>query len=233
MARRGRPKKKGGLTRDDPASRVSIAGSGAVKGARVRLDLSPHKAEEKRSEGKLISDVPTELWTDDEEVLVETAIAVDAKLGTPYLHAFQRGAERGESSKCEESPMAGNRDLRNGSVRKGRTRQEWRPKVLCGDGSGTGGLALKIDQANKPSQVTSSRVISDEWIPAKKGGSGFSGDKGSCRPGNQMQCGFGSRFTVLEEEVGSGDNLQSTSVITAVVDKQLDDICFPLTPPIT
>ncbi|GAB2293920.1 hypothetical protein Dimus_028134 [Dionaea muscipula] len=86
----------------------------AAKGAKIRVDLSPLRAEEERSGGKLISDIQTELWADDEEELVETAIAVDAKLGTPYLHAFQRGTERGESSRIEESPMAGNRDFRKG-----------------------------------------------------------------------------------------------------------------------
>ncbi|GAB2274544.1 hypothetical protein Dimus_009311, partial [Dionaea muscipula] len=106
-------------------------------------------------------------------------------------------------------------------VRKGSTRQEWRPKMSCGDGLGAGGLALQNDQTKNPNQETSSRVMNDEWIPAKKGGSGFSRDKGNCRTGNQLESRSGSRFMVLEEGVGSGDNLQSISEITAVVDKQL------------
>ncbi|GAB2294371.1 hypothetical protein Dimus_028578 [Dionaea muscipula] len=238
MARRGRPKKKGGLPRDDPAARVSVAGSGGAKGAKDRLDVLSIRDVEERSGGLLGSDAQIEMWADDEEELVDAAIAVDSKLGTPYLQAFQRGIERGESSRTEDSPMAGNRDLRKGwghrhvqCMRKRKSRQEWRPKVVCGDDLVAGGLARQNDQPKKSNQGDASRAMNDGWIPAKKGGSGLCGDKGICRP-DSRQIGSGSRFLVLDEEEDLGD-VQCPSEITAVVNKQLGDVLLPFNFPIT
>ncbi|GAB2291083.1 hypothetical protein Dimus_025338 [Dionaea muscipula] len=95
---------------------------------------------------------------------------------------------------------------------------------------GGGGIATQSVIVDR-STATPSRTVNRDWIPAKKGSSGVSGQ--SCRPENRLRTGSGSRFRMLDEDDGIAESLQSANEITTCVDKQLDDILFPFTPPIT
>ncbi|GAB2300203.1 hypothetical protein Dimus_034242, partial [Dionaea muscipula] len=122
-----------------------------------------------------------------------------------------------------------------------KVRQEWRTKQVIEsvqgivrewERMGGGNIAVQTALPATSGHGTLSRTMEDEWIPAEKGSSGAI--RQNCSLVIPLHEG-GSRlsFSVLEEDDGIIYNLQSLNGVAAVVEKQLDDILFPLTPTIT
>ncbi|GAB2285510.1 hypothetical protein Dimus_019959 [Dionaea muscipula] len=77
MAKRGRPRKRGGLLIVDLAPRVSTVGSGDERDGRDLNEDTSRIVDEGHSGDKLLPDGLIEQWADEEEELIENLVVVD------------------------------------------------------------------------------------------------------------------------------------------------------------
>ncbi|GAB2274196.1 hypothetical protein Dimus_008964 [Dionaea muscipula] len=122
MAKRGRPRKRGGLVRSlaTPKVPVSVAceGNEVVLSLELSIELQPGSVEKTdehpgNSQTQIGGEglIPVELWGDEEGELVENQVTMTSLRGSPYLSALQRDSEDAE---LQLNPLAGNRDLNKG-----------------------------------------------------------------------------------------------------------------------
>ncbi|GAB2277225.1 hypothetical protein Dimus_011932 [Dionaea muscipula] len=107
MAKRGKPRKTGGLLRSNSTSRAPGKGSVGARKERIEADQEANKA---TSGGRLVEKLTPDglgvTWVDEEGELIENEIVVDPSAG----------------------PMAGNKDLSKGEQLSQRSR--WDEKIV-------------------------------------------------------------------------------------------------------
>ncbi|GAB2289188.1 hypothetical protein Dimus_023491 [Dionaea muscipula] len=118
MAKRGRPRKRGGLLRADFVSRASIAGSEGVRNGQG-LDVDSLRVSIVGSEDVVVScpyeKMLPEVWADEEGEVIENLVTLEPTNRSLYQSALQRGVrDKGDGTGLEPRPMAGNRDLNKG-----------------------------------------------------------------------------------------------------------------------
>ncbi|GAB2265468.1 hypothetical protein Dimus_000522 [Dionaea muscipula] len=130
MAKRGRPRKRGGATRADVNPRVSIVGSAGAQNEKVLPDEEVHVFSDSRADVQSTLEGLGIVWADEEDEQIENVVAVDLVRGAPYRTAVQSSLEeKGANSDLESNPMAGNRDrFHNGRpMEKKLMSDEWIP----------------------------------------------------------------------------------------------------------
>ncbi|GAB2294023.1 hypothetical protein Dimus_028239 [Dionaea muscipula] len=234
MAKRGRPRKRGGLARVVVSPRVAVnprvvsrvvdrveevaivdPADDSLKGVQLEEGIEvrhPSGRDELKSMGE--TKLPIELWGDDEGELVKNSVTVEADLGSPFLCALRRKPEEIET---ELRPLAGNRDMNRGtplSRRSTRVGVDMHP----GDRSpGSQGKAV---------------IREDEWQLVR----GRAASVSAYSSAQELQIqgeSSGSRFSVLGEKSSDSVPVPSVEEIAAVVDKQLETVLSPFPAPIT
>ncbi|GAB2296476.1 hypothetical protein Dimus_030591, partial [Dionaea muscipula] len=132
MAKRGRPRKRGGLAHSQVTPRVpmhavcdrkKVAHSsgksidlqiGIVEG----VDNLPRSADAQIRRKVMM---PIELWGDEEGDLVENQVTTESSRGSPYMSALKRVPE---DSEPQLNPLAGNRDLNKGTPLSRKSRRD-------------------------------------------------------------------------------------------------------------
>ncbi|GAB2279473.1 hypothetical protein Dimus_014112 [Dionaea muscipula] len=219
MAKRGRPRKRGGLARvavnprvvsrvEERVEKVAIdvPADDFLKDVQLEEGIEvrpPSGRSELKSVG--VSKLPIELWGDDEGELVENRVTVEADLGSPFLCAVRR---KPEGIETERRPLTGNRDLNRGV-----------------------GVELQLVDRSSGSQGKAI-IREDEWQLVR--GRAASGNACSSAQKLQLQGeSSGSRFSVLGEKNSDRFPVPSVEEIAAVVDKQLETVLLPFPDPIT
>ncbi|GAB2298736.1 hypothetical protein Dimus_032810 [Dionaea muscipula] len=123
MAKRGRPRKRGGLARANVVPRASIAGSASHLWVAEDEGL---EADGGRAEFVRAPAVRDGVWAEEEEEdLVENEIVVDPAMRSPYCSALQNVLEENRAITNQDlSPMAGNRDIDKGEKLSRRSRRD-------------------------------------------------------------------------------------------------------------
>ncbi|GAB2298830.1 hypothetical protein Dimus_032907, partial [Dionaea muscipula] len=123
MAKRGRPRKRGGLVgpRATPKVPVNVAreANEEISSPSKLIDVKPGVVEgadvPPRSAAAQIGGkgmIPLEVWGDEDGELVENQMTMASMKGSPYLRALKRDSEDPE---FQLNPLAGNRDLNKGT----------------------------------------------------------------------------------------------------------------------
>ncbi|GAB2288930.1 hypothetical protein Dimus_023236 [Dionaea muscipula] len=212
MAKRGRPRKRGGLARPQATPRVPVH---VVREAN----------EEGSSPGKLIDVQPGVVeGVDDSPGSAAAQIGGKGMIpleGSPYLRALKRDSEDPE---FQLNPLAGNRDLNKGT-----------PLSLLSPGGALAGDQrddLVSPKLNVPRAQGKGKLLEEEWQQVESR-VGSTRGRGMEAEGLLQADSLGSRFSILDGDNSGCISLRKMDEVAVVVDKQLSVILSPFSSPIT